>query len=214
MKHPGPLIDSLMAYRKRTASVFNPWADTCEFDIDKKAPQRRQDRLFKHLSIVQPKYILVGEAAGYQGCRYSGITFTSEKMLLQEGIPRIPRLTERLTKRELPFCEPSATIVWGALRKHGLAEQTLLWNTFPFHPMREAQIHTNRTPTAKEIADGGKYLELLLSLYALAPKVIAVGKKAQALLTSVGLTSYACVRHPAFGGANEFRAGMAAVGTT
>lgn len=211
MKNPGQLIDSLMAYRKRNASVFNPWVDTCEFDIDQRAPQSRQDRLLKHLSIAKPKYILVGEAAGYQGCRYSGVTFTSEKMLLNEGIPRVLRLTERLTNREIPFCEPSATIVWGALRKNGIAEQTILWNTFPFHPMRGSPIHSNRTPTTQEIEDGAKFLVELLALYEAEPKIIAVGKKAQFLLTNVGIRPLACVRHPAFGGANEFRAGLAAV---
>ena len=208
MKNPDTLIERLCSYRKRDQSIFNPWAESCAFDRSKSERLRRQERLIQHLSVPNPQFILLGEAAGYQGCRYSGVTFTSEKILLNTGIPRVAKLTERITTPILPFCEPSATIVWGALRKNSIADQVILWNTYPFHPMKPSGIHTNRTPSRAEIDDGSQILSELLSLYKTPPKIVAVGQKAFTLLSKIGIVPFASVRHPAFGGANEFRSGI------
>ncbi len=74
--------------------------------------------------------------------------------------------------------------------------------------MKASGIHTNRTPTNQEVDDGGKILRELLALYEVQPKIIAVGKKALSVLGKIEITPFGCVRHPAFGGANEFRAGI------
>ncbi|MBB5017247.1 hypothetical protein HNQ59_000509 [Chitinivorax tropicus] len=188
--------------------LFNPWRTKCEeFDTTEDAPQQKAARLAKHLDNPGAKIILLGEAAGYQGCRYSGITFTSEKLLLAGSIPRLPQPTQRLTTRHLPFCEPSATIVWGALYQLGLEEQTILWNTLPFHPHKGTAL-SNRTPTTSEIKLGAGYLQMLLDSFGKDILLIAVGNKAQQALNLISVTPFATVRHPAMGGANQFRAGM------
>lgn len=96
------LVDSLPV---NLPGLFNPWKERCEFDICDDAPQFRRERLRAHLN-CDAKFILVGEAPGYQGCRYSGVAFTSESLILNGTIPRIERPYARLTKRERPFCEP------------------------------------------------------------------------------------------------------------
>ncbi|HXL20125.1 MAG TPA: hypothetical protein VN961_21630, partial [Streptosporangiaceae bacterium] len=58
----------------------------------------------------QADALAVGEAAGYQGMRWSGIAFTSEFDLLRWGHPY-----RRSSRRPRPWKEPSGTIVHGVL---------------------------------------------------------------------------------------------------
>lgn len=199
------LLSSILDYK--APNTFNPWSQQCEFDAIPNACEGRLERLSAHLSNNSVRAILVGEAAGYQGCRYSGVTFTSERLLLEGAIPGIPAIEKRLTLRKLPFSEPSATIVWGILKELNIAENVVMWNAFPWHPMKENQMHSNRTPTNKELQSGLPVLDLLLQHFHGVP-VISVGKKSTHTLTNLGVKIEAEVRHPAMGGANKFREGM------
>jgi uracil-DNA glycosylase len=122
--------------------------------------------------------LLVGEAAGHRGARVSGIAFTSERQLTGAGP-----------------AEASATIVHRTLAELGLAEDVLLWNVVPTHPGTE---RSNRRPTRDEVAAARPFLAELVR----GRRVIPVGRLAQAELGG----EY--VRHPAHGGAREFRAGL------
>ena len=133
--------------------LFNPWKDVCLDDGPNNGPDAKLDRLAAHLD-CDPQFIVCGEAAGYQGCRYSGIAFTSERLLLEGSIPRVALPPSRLTVRKLPWSEPSATIVWKTLYRLGLAERTILWNALQMHPHKPGNHHSNRTPTPTEIAIG------------------------------------------------------------
>jgi len=152
----------------------------------------------------------VGEAPGYQGCRYSGIAFTSERLLGEGAIPRIPALKDRLSTRRLPFSEPSATIVWKTLYRLGIAERTILWNAMQLHPHRPDSLWSNRTPTPDEIALGAPAMRMLAEAFPEA-RIVAVGKKAEGLLREMGIPITGAVRHPANGGATEFAAGLLAL---
>lgn len=182
-------------------SIYNQFAQQDEMDLDPRAAAGRCERLSRHLDI-DPKLILIAEAAGYQGCRYSGVTFTSER-LISEG--QIPRTTpQRLTTRSRPWSEPSATIVWSALYRLGLVDQVIMWNTLPFHPHKPGSPLTNRTPTDQEIDKHGlPYMEILAREFRGTP-LVAVGKKAEGLMAKLGIKPAACVRHPANGGARQF----------
>jgi len=160
-----------------------------------------------HLSIPA-RYILVGEAAGYQGCKVSGIPFTSERLILAGEIPRVPSDSNRLTSRVRPWSEPSATTVWGTLHELGIAEQTLLWNAFPWHPHKPETPLSNRTPTAIERELGLPVLERLLHLHRKAT-LFAVGRNAEWSLQSVNRHATP-LRHPSMGGASLFRAQLTA----
>ena len=128
-----PLAQKLIATLPRgVPGLFNPWTDHCARDLAPgSAPIERLRRLGAHLDCAA-RLILVGEAPGYQGCRYSGIAFTSERLLCEGAIPRLAPEPARLTDRSRPFSEPSATIAGGVLHdaepapgqlveKHGLA---------------------------------------------------------------------------------------------
>jgi hypothetical protein len=186
--------------------LFNPWRDHCPHDAAGNGPVEKLDRLALHLD-CNPEFILAGEAPGYQGCRYSGIAFTSERLLGEGAIPRIPALTGRLSTRRLPFSEPSATIVWKTLYRLGIADRTLLWNAMQLHPYRPDNLWSNRTPTPDEIKLGEPALRILIETFP-ASRIVAVGKKSEGLLHDMGIPIAGSVRHPANGGATAFAAGL------
>ena len=130
------------------------------------------------------RYLLVGEAAGYRGCRLSGIAFTSEHQL---GAG--------------PMKEPSATIVHRALAELDCEDDVLLWNIVPTHPHLPGRPQSNRTPTDQELRLGAGFVPILAS----GRTIVPVGRLAG---TSLGLMG---LRHPAHGGARAFRSGLASV---
>jgi hypothetical protein len=186
--------------------LFNPWRDCCPHDAPGNGPAEKLNRLAHHLD-CNPEFILAGEAPGYQGCRYSGIAFTSERLLGEGAIPRIPTLTGRLSIRRLPFSEPSATIVWKTLYRLGIEERTILWNAMQLHPYRLDNLWSNRTPAPEEIRLGEPALRVLIETFP-AARIVAVGKKSEELLREMGIPIAGSVRHPANGGATKFAAGL------
>src|SRR3989338_708036 len=193
------LVETLPSGR---LGLFNPWQDCCPHDAAGNGPVEKLNRLALHLN-CNPEFILAGEAPGYQGCRYSGIAFTSERLLGEGAIPRIPALTGRLSTRRLPFSEPSATIVWKTLHRLGIEERTILWNAMQLHPHRTDNLWSNRTPTPSEISLGEPALRILIEAFPNA-KIIAVGKKAEWVVHEMGIPTAGSVRHPANGGATQF----------
>ena len=182
--------------------VFNPWAHhDASTDLLADAPLRRQRRLRAHLA-VRARQVLIGEAAGYQGCKVSGIPFTSERLILEGAIPRVASQTERLSSRPRPWSEPSATTVWKTLHALGIAPTTVLWNAYPWHPHKPGGLHSNRTPTRTERLAGVPVLHAYLALHPGA-RVFAVGRNAEASLAELGITATP-LRHPSMGGALEF----------
>ena len=122
--------------------------------------------------------LLVAEAPGYRGTRVSGIPLTSERQLTGEGP-----------------AEATATVVHGVLGGLGLEEDVLLWNVVPTHPGDE---WSNRRPTRAEVEAGLSFVYEL----ARGRRVVPVGRVAHEALGG------RYVRHPAHGGAAEFRRGL------
>jgi uracil-DNA glycosylase len=187
------------------AHVFNPWRQADPLDAARGGAQRRIERLRAHFE-CDAAVVLVGEAPGYQGCHFSGIPFTNEKLILQGSIPRVTSTT-RLTTRERPWCEPSATIVWRNLHELGLAHRAVLWNTFAWHPHKPGNRLSNRTPTRAELETGHAVLRAVLDHFTDVP-IVPVGQIAGRTLTSLGIAALPPVRHPSMGGATAFRRGL------
>jgi uracil-DNA glycosylase len=186
--------------------LFNPWFDACPGDTGLNGSEARLTRLAWHLA-CEPEFLVVGEASGYLGMRRSAIAFTSERLLLEGAIPRVPAPTGRLTDRRLPYSEPSATIVWKTLKQLGIAERTVLWNALPMHPFKPGEFESNRTPTDAELMRGAPAMRLLVEAFPNA-KLVAVGRKSELLLQTMGVQPMGQVRHPANGGATAFAAGL------
>lgn len=214
-------IHSLQTYT--SPAVCNPWRDydrTC--DLGPQAPEIRRHQLQEYLAqrIGQARYLFVAEAAGYQGCRFTGIAITCERMLLgahkqvtsamvlghtgqRTSRPDSPYMTSR-PQREQGMNEPTDTYVWGAILDNGLnPRDVLLWNIFPFHPHKDSPF-SNRTPTDEELSAGLAYTRQLLALCQHPLRIGAIGRKAAETLQAAGIPAVA-TRHPANGGAGLFR---------
>ena len=214
-------IHSLQTYT--SPAVCNPWRDydrTC--DLGPQAPEIRRHQLQEYLAqrIGRARYLFVAEAAGYQGCRFTGIAITCERMLLgahkqvtsamvlghmgqRTSRPDSPYMTSR-PQREQGMNEPTDTYVWGAILDNGLdSRDVLLWNIFPFHPHKDSPF-SNRTPTGEELAAGLSYTRQLLALCQQPLRIGAIGRKAAETLQAAGIPA-AATRHPANGGASLFR---------
>ena len=186
--------------------VFNQYRDTHPDHDLPNAPQIRLDNLRHFLNTFPSvRYILLAEAAGYQGCRFSGIPMTSEVQIAGPNSVHWAKAGEyaRSGSRDRLWREPSATILWETL-----GEQTgfLIWNTFPWHPMGKRGPLSNRTPRRREIPAGVEVLRCLMELYPGVP-LVAIGRVAERTLTELGMEPL-YVRHPAHGGKPQFVAGI------
>lgn len=193
-------------------NVFNPWRDSDPLDVDPQTgAEERRWRLRQHFD-CEPEFLLIGEAPGYQGCHFSGVAFTNESLLVSGTIPRVT-LNGRITTRPKPWCEPSATIVWGQLHAMGIADRTVMWNAFAWHPHKPGEPMSNRAPDRSELAAGAKVLKAVLANFPTA-RVVAVGNVAAAALQRAYVRVHATARHPSMGGASKFREQMEALGAT
>jgi hypothetical protein len=144
--------------------LFNPWADVCAEDLPANGPDAKRARLERHLH-CEAAFIPCGDGAGWQGMRHTGLAFTSERHVLQGMVPRLGGVAARLTTRDKPFTEPSATLVWHSLHQLGIADRVVMWNALPTHPFVAGAPRTNRTPTDTEMAHGRRPLQALLAAY-------------------------------------------------
>lgn len=209
----------LKSYRRQ--DVFNPWGESDPaMDLYRSSHEMRLRRLIAHFD-CKPRYLLIGEAPGYQGCRWSGVPFTSERLVISGEIPRISQVIipgPRLTQRQTSWAEPSATIVWKTLHTLGIAEQTVLWNAFPWHPHRTGEPYSNRTPTDAEMfgvfdASFSTALLLLNDLIRSFPSavIVSIGNLSARACSIVTHRHVHRVRHPANGGAKKFREQLGAL---
>lgn len=196
------LYDALLALPS-TSIATNFYLDDSDGDsvFDTTATERRH-ALRSHLRKVDAgDLVLIGEAAGWRGARQSGVPFTSAHHVGLTGTR-----------------EASATVVQQALTNLRLPSRTLLWNTFPLHPHRPGEPRSNRRPTPGEQA----LTAALLDVAAAGRRVVCVGRIAADAYSAASGTVVphvseasrhsraVAVRHPANGGAPEFRAALAA----
>lgn len=188
-------------------AVFHLYRDRDpRFDLPD-APARRTANLRAYLRAHSgARTILIGEAAGYDGCRFSGIPFTGEEQLVGEDpLPwTAGRRVARSSASGPPRRERSAAIVWPALRER---RDCVLWNTLPWHPHRVGEPLSNRSPTREEAAAGAPHLARFLELFPGAEPV-AVGRVAEAALARLGIRAR-YLRHPSMGGKRAFLDGLA-----
>ena len=221
-------LDKLQAYH--APLVFNPWSEfDTSCDIGEEAPVIRSATFKRYLELrTKAKYLFIAEGLGYQGGHFSGIAITSERILLghhpdvdQKSVlgewdyaktrtsdPTSPLLNN--SQKQKGFNEPTDTAVWNALNRHGLAAfDVILWNIFPFHPYKEGNLLSNRTPSNTELDEGIEYAKMLMELVP-DMKVVAIGQKAATTLVRYGVDCVA-VPHPSMGGANRFKAAVAEI---
>lgn len=200
------IINALAGYR--APNVFNPWRDVDPLDVLEDPARARRERLLQHFD-CRPRFLLIGEAPGYQGCHFSGVAFTNESLLINGAVPRVD-VPGRITSRPRPWAEPSATIVWRTLYELDIATETVMWNAFAWHPHKPAEPMSNRRPNNVELRAGRMILEAVCAHFS-AARIIAVGRVAELALAGLRIAADAAVRHPSMGGAAAFKSGLQAI---
>lgn len=219
-------VDQFIAQLRARAAIVNvanPY-NCYELGIDATPEASRQRCLqlaaYLRHRLETAQIIMVAEAPGYQGARFSGLAMTSERLLsgkvnfvTERDILGQVGLFERTNHinaspyravRQSGFAEPTATVVWQELMATGQARNVVLWNTFPFHPHRAVNRLSNRKPNTAEIAANADILVRLRALFAQNCQLVAVGNVARDHLQELGVQA-TVLRHPANGGAPSFR---------
>ena len=194
-----------------TPTVFNQYRD-CNEQVDlQTAPSTRLQNLKKYMeqALKTASVLVVGEAAGPWGCRFSGVPFMGERQLLDSTFPykgeRSSRSkTARPTRVDPPYISTSAEIFWRLMLQ--FHTQILVWDAFPLHTHKCHDIFSVRNPTTTEVA-GFRGALHLIKAYMKPVQIVAIGRKADKILSTIGeLHQY--VRHPSRGGNAKFTAGM------
>ncbi len=161
------------------------------------------ERYLMFMSGQSSDTLLVGEAPGYNGCRLTGIPFSSEDIIRNGvcggrvfGLHNGYKASSKSVKKE-----QSASAMWSVLET--LQSLPLLWNAFPFHPYKQGDLNSNRKPTVKELEIGGSYLQELIAIFEI-KDVIAVGNVADEILSRMHV-DHIKVRHPSYGGKVLFK---------
>jgi hypothetical protein len=199
------LFDLLLAYQG--PGVFNQYRDRNPALDRPNAPAIRRANLRCYLEIFAgAAYVLVGEAAGYAGCRFSGVPFTGEAQLVgSELLPWAATGGWGQSSVGDPWRERSAQILWPAL---GGRRDCVLWNAFPWHPFKDGAL-TNRRPRTSELSRATDVLRCFLSLFPQA-EVCAIGRVSQGALQALDVEA-TYIRHPSHGGRRVFAQGVAAL---
>ncbi len=210
-------IKKLSRYENKTGIYFfNPWKDQDKDNDLENAPQIRCENLKNYLlDRHNAKYILIGEAPSYQGCKFSGIPFMSERILLGEHSKvkfinkdnSYKRTSNGEKKKGKTYTENSATMVWSKMNELLDEKDWVAWNVFPFHPPKIGNSLSNRTPSDDEIKKIKEILEEFLKLFDNS-KIIPVGKKSYYGLGISGIVNEKPVSHPANGRRKEFDKGI------
>ena len=199
---PEQIVESLR--EMRFPSTFNPYVDLCEkFDREDSADCRSKI-LCEILRFAGNMYIdsfWIGRDLGHRGGRRTGLALTDDAHfadhLCRWGLQQ-PRPVEGVIIKER-----TAGAIWEMLNQ--ISKNIFLWNVFPLHPHPIGSEFRNRPHNAEERRAG---LKILLALVVtLNPKrIIAIGNDAavacQMLFPKKEINR---VRHPSYGGENEFR---------
>ena len=191
-----------------TPNLFNQYRDKDDRLDLHNANELRKQNLWSYLKSYseKPSVLIVGEAAGPWGCRFSGVPFTGEKQLSDESLPFPGHRTSRdnpllKVRKSPPYISKSAKIFWDAMKP--FHPKFFVWDCVPFHPHNPEEILSIRTPTSKEL---NPFLKILRSIKKIIYPTynLAIGRKAQNAFSRIGEESI-YIPHPSHGGANEFR---------
>ncbi len=186
-----------------TIDLFNPYSSVnADLDLEEATSIRRENLqryILDHENGVE--LLLIAEAPGPWGCRFSGVPITSESHLVD---PDFPLSGRQSSLRQKPYTEYSAGIYWRLLSPY--YDSIFTWNTVPLHPHDASDPLSIRTPRQKEIDLFLPVMEKIVHVFN--PRVtLAVGRKAESALARIGVEAR-YVRHPSQGGARLFEAGV------
>ncbi|MCX8501688.1 MAG: uracil-DNA glycosylase [Alphaproteobacteria bacterium] len=184
-------------------NMFNPYKDFCMLNDRPNACNIRSQQLKKILDsaiATNVDAIWVGRDLGYRGGRRTGLALTDDMHLIQHGLRwslefNIPVATSKVK-------ELTASVIWDRLNH--ISVPIFLWNVFPFHPHEPGNEFSNRLHNRYERNIGLEILSELIRL--IKPyRLVAIGNDAAESLKLFSADELIMVRHPSYGGQNEFR---------
>ena len=195
------ILDALEQFQFE--NTFNPWFERCAVYDSEGAPELRRRYLFEILeqaAATELDAIWVGRDLGYRGGRRTGLALTDDIHFF-DHLKRWEIEPQRPTFGA-PVAERTASVIWAVLLR--VQVPIFLWNVFPLHPYCDSKPFSNRAHNAHERKAGVELLTAILEL--LKPKrIIAIGNDAyNALCVTIPEENLCKVRHPSYGGQNEF----------
>ncbi len=185
------------------SDTFNPYSDRCVVHDYDDAPRRRCDALLSILQAATKSNIdslWIGRDLGYRGGRRTGLALTDDVHMFTHA-ERWGASIEKPTKGEA-VAERTAAIIWSVLNQMDTA--VFLWNVFPLHPHESFSPFSNRAHNSRERRTGEELLfELILLLKP--RRLVPIGKDAASVARRLsGSHEIFQIRHPSYGGQNEF----------
>jgi len=204
-------ISNLLTSVPSTGTLFNQYRDcNPEVDLPGAAAIRLANlRSYMEQACRRGSILVVGEAAGPWGARFSGVPFTGERQLLDPSFPlRGERSSVPVPLKEIrlspPFISNSARAFWGGLSPHH--HHFVAWDAVPFHTHKPGDPFSVRNPHRREVLEYAEPLRLIAAF--IEPiHIVAIGRHAFTALASLGYAP-TYVRHPSQGGKSAFVAGI------
>lgn len=200
-------IEKLISRLRRAElpeNVFNLYrTDAPALDARGGAAKRRENLRRYLKAIPNPKFAFIGIAPGWRGARFTGVPFTDEHRLCLPG-----SCYDRSSKRENSYREATAGAVMGLL---GSRTDVVCWNIVPWHVHKPGEPLSNADPDTETIGYGLEAIEFFFNRLYPNVKVVTVGQLPADFLRGFKVQGrevdvVANFRHPAHGGAAEFRA--------
>jgi Uracil DNA glycosylase superfamily len=125
-----------------TDLLFNPYTDVDpRFDKPNASEIRRENvKVYVRSCFSNHKdatWLIIGEAPGPHGCRFSGVPFTNEDQLLG-GCLTFSGLQS--SKGKEPFHAPASKIFWKIMLPYALQGKSFfIWNCVPLHPHKNGK---------------------------------------------------------------------------
>lgn len=182
------------------------------YDCSDENNKIRKENLKLYLQNMMDKkseLLLVGEAPGWRGCRFTGVPFTSENILFEENNPfknifeLIAGYGYKKTNENIKCLkERTATIMWTGLKEAELYKfNPLLWNALPFHPYKKGNIDSNRNNLSnKEKNIGIYFFKEIINIFNIQENsIVAIGDTAKEVIEKVlknEMESNRCFKHP------------------
>lgn len=190
----------------RFKDTFNPYSDGCEEFDRSDAPRIRRANLQLVIDAAldaSVESLWIARDLGYRGGRRTGLALTDEAHLIDHAHLYGNLPLKRATLGPV-VAERTARVVWQTLKEIG--QPVFLWNVFPLHPHEPDDPLSNRCHTRAEREASRPLLIWLIAN--LRPKlIVAIGRDAALALADMGITA-AQVRHPSYGGQEEFIQGV------
>jgi len=177
------------------------------YSPDTAAGSIRRQNLARYLDLMTdalPTLLLVGEAPGHRGTAITGVPFMSvRETTASPGLLSAAPFGDGFETVSDPVViwEATSGAMWRTLDA-GPRPLPLLWAAYPHHPHQPGNVHTNRQPTAAEVASGIPVVLALAAAFEIGD-IVAVGRTAQVAL-GPHVTDLQSVRHPARGGERAF----------